>query len=165
MAELTLITTTTFSAAASTSIDNCFTSTYDHYMLTFRAVRDGAGNAGTELFLRAGGGDNLVANKVWIYWDAQSTSFAGNVFTQDNINVGPTDNFPQGVFTSYVFSPAISGTTTKVITKAGDRISGNARMLSLSGYAPSTAAFDGFSLVPTSSTITGQVWVYGFPKS
>lgn len=162
MSNVTLLSTTTFTTSSSVVTDNVFTSTYDHYMIVIKAQMT-SGEVPLNMFLRAGGGPNLT-NKIWQYWDAQATSVTRGSSTNQYITVGVADDLSYGITTVYVFNPAVAGVTTKAIGDSADTAS-QARTLAASGYTTSTGAFDGFSIDPGSSTITGALWVYGFPKT
>lgn len=139
------------SAASSISINNCFTSAYDWYQIRFRlSVASGTPTLGIRL--RASGTDNTSSN----YYDSTPTSTATSA-----IVAGLSTTEGWGVID--VFDPA----------RAVATVLRSAYSIGVTGPAPSqyaashnvSSAFDGFTLTPASSTITGTIRVYGYRNS
>lgn len=162
MSNLTLISTTSFTGSSSVVTDNVFTSTYDHYFILIKA-ENSTTSASLNLYLRSGGGANLT-NKIWQYYDADGSTINKASATTTYLMVGGSTANNPSLTTVYMFNPAVSGKTTKTVSQVADTLNG-VRILSFAGYSTSTGAFDGFSIDPASNTITGTLWVYGFPKS
>jgi hypothetical protein len=156
---LTLITTTSFSAAAAMSVNNCFSSTYTNYLIKFKlAVTTGT----VDIYYkeRSSGTDDSD----FYYWGNTKVTNGGTVtgsgganttaFTICNTN---TDGYGQ----IFVYSPAVATNTYydwKTMDFSPNIVSGGG----LHASTPTTC--DGFSIIPASSTITGTVSVYGYAK-
>jgi hypothetical protein len=156
---LTLITTTSFSAAAAMSVNNCFSATYTNYLIKFKlAVTTGT----VDIYYkeRSSGTDDSD----FYYWGNTKVTNGGTVtgsgganttaFTICNTN---TDGYGQ----IFVYSPAVATNTYydwKTMDFSPNIVSGGG----LHASTPTTC--DGFSIIPASSTITGTVSVYGYAK-
>ena len=155
---LTLITSETFSAVSSVSVDGCFTSAYENY----RIVLQGNGSVGTAsifMRLRASGTDDA------------GTNYQRGVILMTNVS-GPTASFasateagvggigdtvhsadilvtrPQKAAQSTIQAQNVNGTTGFQFV-----LFGNNHTLS--------TAHDGFTIIAGSGTISGLVRVYG----
>lgn len=155
----TKITSSTFSAQTSVSINNCFTSTYVNY----RVLLNFTSSATNSLYLRfrSSGSDN-TANSYTGGWQYQfmsnsgATSAVGGLATylylQDTVtgNIGHASSID-------IFNPQATDRT---------RILNNAVWTSYfsngAGYFDNTTSFDGLTIYPTSGTITGTISIYGY---
>ena len=162
---LTLISTTTMSAVSSQSFNSVFSSTYDNYLVVGAFT---ASNASQNLNarLRVGGSDNTTSNSyVNQIIDGDGGSVTGGRFTNDLFqalgvisNVSSISNAFSGVF----YNPAKAEPTT-ITTSTFACISSAFVRLGYASHNQSTA-YDGFSLIPQSGTITGSVSIYGYAK-
>ena len=156
---LTLITTTSFSAAAAMSVNNVFTSTYTNYLIQFKlAVTTGT----VDIYYkeRSGGVDDsdfyyYASTKVTSGGTVTGTGAANTTaFTICNTN---TDGYGSII----VYSPNVA-TNTYYDWKTMDFSPNTVNGGGLHASTPTTC--DGFSIIPASSTITGTVSVYGYSK-
>jgi hypothetical protein len=162
-AGMVLLNTTSFSAVASQSVNNVFSSTYDNYLIVLECIA--SGGSYVNFRLRVGGVDASGANYDWGFYNVTDggTPFAlaGSGATSANI-LRPSASFRS--MTSFtICNPAIARPTVSSgtlsyndgSTKAVAGIMGNVHSVS--------TAYDGFTLI-NSGTITGQVSVYGQNK-
>jgi hypothetical protein len=156
---LTLITTTSFSAAAAMSVNNCFSATYTNYLIKFKL---GVTTGTVDIFYKERSGG--VDDSDFYYYGATKVTNGGTVtgagaanttaFTICNTS---TDGYGQ----IFVYSPAVATNTYydwKTMDFSPNTVSGGG----LHASTPTTC--DGFSIIPASSTITGTVSVYGYSK-
>ena len=156
---LTLITTETFSAVSSVNINNCFTSSYENYLLTFRLVGS-SGSGDISWRLRASGTDASSGNyNVYGGYDGSSAGATNTTGGTAWFSAGPIGS------TSYagqmtLWRPA-EATATDAIYLAGYTNFG------IFAYAQHTlsTSYDGISLNQASGTITGAISIYGLQES
>lgn len=155
-AGMDLITSQSFSAAASASINNCFTSTYQNY----RVVVSCDHSLGAQLWmrLRASGSDTSSAYSSKMMYSDFTASTVNGDFTINNgtywwVGTGATKR----MVTLDISKPAI-GEATSFAAFGGDSSRGSAG----GGYHATAAAYDGFSIIAGAGTISGDVKVYGY---
>jgi hypothetical protein len=156
---LTLITTTSFSAAAAMSINNCFSSTYTNYLIQFKlAVTTGT----VDIYYkeRSSGTDDSD----FYYWGNTKVTNGGTVTGSGGANTTAftiCNTSTDGYGSIIVYSPNVATNTYydwKTMDFSPNTVSGGG----LHASTPTTC--DGFSIIPASSTITGTVSVYGYSK-
>jgi hypothetical protein len=162
---LVLLNTTSFTAQASVSFNNVFTSTYDNYKIIFHATANIA--TGTlQLRLRSSGTDtsaNYRSERV-IGIDTTLQAYP-NVSGTDDFHIGNVHINGSGttVINLDVYSPAVARTT--LVEGSGGLSEGanpNQQQLNVYGLQTDAPAFDGFTILPSAGTITGTVKVYGY---
>ena len=166
---LTLVSTTSFSAVSSQSFNNVFSSTYTNYkvMMNFHT----SGGATTSFRFRAAGSDLTAANYSggqYIFNNVNNAGSANWSTSQDSTatlilnNYNNTSGVPTGIDMT-VYDPM--STSGRKNYSANVVTSNIYYGLSWGMYYGSTStAFDGFSLIMTSGTMTGSVSVYGMSK-
>lgn len=160
---LDFITSKSFSAVSSTDIDNCFSASYSQYKII--TLVTGSNDQVLGIQLKTGGTIFTTANQRRQYITAESTSLIGGRITNDT-------KLPVGVLTSNVEScglveimnPFQSTPTTLVSAYSFRPIAGIYYEYNTGGI-PGTDAFDGFRLLPTTGTITGEIYIYGYVNS
>jgi hypothetical protein len=155
VAGLTLITSETFSAVSSVSVNGCFTSTYRNYQIVMRV----SGNTtGFRFRLRASGTDNTGATSYFVALTlgggttinaANSNSFwqIGNIAgqsVQNMIIIAPQ----VATNTGFICSTVANGSPALVGTHGGDH--------------DQATSYDGFTIFPDGGNITGNLRVYGY---
>jgi hypothetical protein len=158
---LTFITSASPSGTATVNINNCFSSTYQNYVIYFNLT----GTAGTDILirLRASGTDAttnytnqvLQANGSTVnanrntdpYWSSGATRTSGNTFSMTNI--------------SNPFAAAASS----IYAQAQDPANGGAFVDIRSGSHSTATSYDGISIYVSSGAITGSIRVYGVSNS
>jgi hypothetical protein len=157
---LVFITSTTFSAASTFSINNCFSSAYFNYRILIRSL--GAGGA-TELRyrLRVGGTDNSSANYSSQRLYAQNTSVGGyNEINQTSGFLYTTNSTDISASSTEIFRP-FEAATTHFHTEGKYNDYG---IDLLAGRHLVSTSYDGITIFPQSGTITGEIFIYGYAK-
>lgn len=162
---LTYITSTTFSAAASGSINNCFTSAYANYRIV--ADLTSAGTPNLQWKLRASASDTSTG---YVWSTKGSDSATGAVVGNWSASLSTTYFLASVLATSSygglvidVFGPQLSQTTSA--TWQFVQPGATTYQWQGGGYQSATTQFDGFTLATSASTMTGTVRVYGYSNS
>ena len=153
-----------FSASTAVSVNGCFTSTYDNYLLVFDLTTSGA--ASINITLRLAGTD-AVTNYDSQRLLAQSAtasaaqSLASTAWVGSG-GAGVASATHSGTMT--LFSPALAVATRAQID---NNITPNPMTTSAAYYKGAllhrtTTAYDGFTFTPGTGNITGNVRIYGF---
>ena len=164
------ITSQTFSAAASQSVNSCFTSTYTNYRM-FITLSGVSADANVALFMRAAGTDNSSANNGSSWWgtNALGAALAANSNGATAWGLFDVDSGSNAARYSCVIdiaNPQVTSDTTatwqsQYIVAASSAIAWNAG----GGLNYTGASYDGFTLKMTTGNMTGKVWVYGYSNS
>jgi hypothetical protein len=161
-AGLTLITAETFIGVSGVSINNCFTSDYQNYRFLVRVV--GSTTINYEFRMRAAGSDNTATT-----YNTQTLIGNGSTVTAgrgSNQNIGRlfSGSTAESVASFDVMSPALANATGWLgvcMRAAGSTIELESRV---TGHA-TTSAFDGFSFLANTGTMTGRLYVYGYANA
>jgi hypothetical protein len=163
---LVKITDQSFSAASAVNVNNCFTSTYQNYRIVCDLTNAGANNI-TRMRLRASGSDD--ANNNYVY-----TGYGSLLGSTTISAVGATStsfdevsyNFSGAQDTSIVLDVVRPQTAFRTLilgmTTGQNTANNNLAARPYFGNFTNTTQFDGFSLLASTSTITGTVRVYGY---
>jgi len=166
---LVLLNTTSFSAVASQSVNNIFTTTYDSYkiILDLTAV---SGDLVLYMRLRASGTDASGINYSLGYnyrsRAGASSGYNNNDATFWGILQGSNGELSHNYLASIdMTSPALAqrtlfGANGYVAQGTDDVMYG----FSGGGMHAVESAYDGFSLITSTGTVTGRVSVYGYNK-
>jgi hypothetical protein len=161
---LTLINATSFSAVASQSINNVFTSTYQNYEIRLNVTAKST-LGGINLRYRASGADNTTTN----YNKAADSVRTNNTVVGDG-STGQTSISNFGVSNAdsvsvlaHVFNPQAAFNTTALHQFFGNDATSQFVYHGGSIFNGSDV-FDGFTIFPATGTITGTVYVYGLAK-
>jgi hypothetical protein len=149
---------TSFTAASTASINNVFSATYKNYK-AFIQTTLGTSGANGNLRFRTSGTDNSTSN-----YNTQSTNIFGTsqTITQplsvSSFYFGDFD--AQGSSTELTFFNPFA--TAKTYYQGHGMYKASQPEINLrSGGFNATTSFDGFTIYPTTSTITGTITVYG----
>ena len=155
-----------FSAATTVNVNNCFSSTYDTYLVSFYTTS--AGNTGT-LKMRVGGVDSSTQ-----YYDSKLTTSGttGTTVTgslQSNVTTGfkVTPTAVQSVYNVnlIITNPALASTTFySGLPVYGNDSSPSTNLDVSAGKHNVSTAYDGFTLTFAGST-TGNYRVYGLKSA
>jgi hypothetical protein len=153
---------TSFSAVASVSYDNVFTSTYENYLIVGYAT--GTSPALT-MRMRASGTDNSSSNYVFVRANIQETTgswgFTVSNGAQTSWSLGTTNSMQ---FSLTMFAPqATRATAFEGTTNLGTG-TGNYPLQVNGGSLTVTTSYDGFTLLG-SANITGRIDIYGMSNS
>lgn len=160
---LVLIATSSFSAASSVSVNNCFSSTYDNYFVTIDAAVASAVGIYGRLRMRTAGVDAAAASS----YVTQETSFYGTTLaaarsSEDNSRFLNFDDDYETSAQITFFGPA-RPQPTKVLSSAFYGYLSASASQAWVVHTPAVS-YDGFTFYPSSSTITGSLSVYGYRK-
>jgi hypothetical protein len=149
----------TFTAATSVSVNGCFTATYSNYRIVMSAV-SAAGAIDVNMRLRAAGTDaSGAATYSRQYLTAfNTTATAGTAAT--TFWHPFYANTVAGFAAVELENPA-TAVTTRFTAFGGAEVG----VLITSGYHTAATAYDGFTLYPGSSSITGTLHIYGYRNS
>jgi len=155
----------TFSSCATLSLNGVFSADYDNYMIVARGT--GSSTVGVTARLRASGSDASGSNYTYQYLYATSTSVTGartTSATSFDICAAWGSGSTQSGDTIYFFGPYLSQPTAmRSVDISGDTTNG-ARLFDVATTHSLSTSYDGFSLIPTSASISGRVGVYGMRK-
>lgn len=168
-AGLDLIVASTFSASAAVNINNCFSSMYSNYRvdLALSAVSGANPDIGTRL--RSAGSDNSTASsykRQYIY-NNTATTVSTNTTSGTQWDLGSTDTTTP----AYTFwSLDICGPYLLVPTSAFGRFSWTdssavTKVMTCGLAHNQSSSYDGISLFPSTGTISGTIYVYGYRKA
>ena len=149
----------TFSAVSSLSLNGVFSADYDNYMIVLRG--NGAGSF-NQIRLRASGSDATGSDYVNQSLSASSSTVAAGRSTLTLFRFGVFAGTQRGGVTGFFYGPYLTQPTAiRAVTirdTSSAQIEDNAATHSLS------TSYDGFTLFPAVSNISGRIAVYGMRK-
>jgi|688.fasta_scaffold162947_6 hypothetical protein len=156
---LTKITSATFSGAATFVVNSCFSNTYRYYLIVGRIVASAVGN--TTFKYRKAGTDLSTS----YYYGGNRSDWSTNAVTASTgsnvsgINLGSFDSYNCGfiINTSNPYSGTVNPSISYQTPNTGQSYSTVG-----SGLRLATDTHDGFSIIPASGTLTGEVFIYGY---
>lgn len=158
---LTFIKGGTFTSTNTTSIDNCFNSTYENYRIIIKVVGASPVNGQLRYRLRVGGADASGSNYNSQRLYAQSSSVGGSAETAQTSGILGPENTSYSFLSTDIYRPFLAASTGYSTVASYNQ----AYIDNFSGAQTSATSYDGITLFPDSGTITGEVWVYGYAKS
>ena len=159
---LTLINTTTMSAVASQSVNDVFSATYDTYLIHL-GLTGSTTNLDVSMRLRIAGADNSSGNYQRSLINQDSTTFTGQRLTTQTqwAGVANVESGTKSYAQLSIFDPFLAQ-TTGLITDVIQIPNGNISQRRAMYGTTVTTSYTGFTIFPTSGTITGTVSVYGY---
>lgn len=157
---------TAFSAVASVTVDNVFTSTYTNYRIIVQYTN--TTNSTVRMVLRASGTSETGSNYNSAYL-FQSAATAGG-FTDNSVTSWRLGTESNGTFNSYsiaeIYAPQLATPTVADINN-GVNISAYTTNRIYKGQLNHTlsTAYDGFEIKVGSGNMTGTYSVYGYAKA
>jgi hypothetical protein len=152
--------TVTFSGASSVSLNNVFSSTYDHYRVVLYTV---GSDVNFRFRLRNDNSDNSTSN---YWWSGYYIPYGAAPTVTATSGGGATTSFlfsgvssASGGYVFDIFNPKSSSLQTTVNLNAAESYNSNRSM-----QFRANTSFDGYSFYPDSGTITGTVSVYGYTQ-
>jgi hypothetical protein len=158
---LTFITSSAFSAVASVSVNSCFTSAYDNYRVVVNVVS--SANVDLQMRMRVAAADHSAAGYYYAHYGIRTDTAAAVNKNGNNANQWVLSTPWTGYYNHVamdVLSPALTRATGFTLSSSG--VSTADATWSGGGILNTSTAYDGFSLFPSSGTITGTVRVYGY---
>jgi hypothetical protein len=153
-----------FSASTAISVNGCFTSAYDNYLLAWDVISASAAGW-TQVRLRLSGTDAATAYlsaTVFSSFNTDTGGFIGTSFGTTYAVLGYSDTTGSAAAVN-VFAPAIARKTIFLGGSPNIPSNGNARFAQ--AVHTTATAYDGFSVIPQSGNITGNLRVYGLRNS
>lgn len=155
-----LIQTTTFSAVASISLNNVFTSTYENYEIYINSFPTSTADT-TTFRLRASGTDATTNYESGRLGFNGSVVFSGlNVTGTDDWYIGYDGSATNACAKMTIFRPQLAEPTKFYSTG----VTGSMTFQSTGGTNSNSTSYDGFTLLILTGTFTGNVSVYGLAK-
>ena len=152
---LALINTTTVTAQSTVSFNNVFSATYDNYLIL--ATYTVGADTDMNFRLRVGGADASAANYITIINDNNGANSAARLTGQTSTRIGPARNGVVMRSRADIFSPSLAVSTTLMARTVSVPVDNQ-----IGGSQDAATAYDGFTLYPGSSTITGTIRIYGY---
>jgi hypothetical protein len=155
---LTKITDVSFSAAATVSVNNCFSATYKNYRMI--SDIDPTNNVAIEMRLRAGGTDLNSANYNWARpgWLYSNSSSGAGAASQTLWQFNTTSVSTLRAVSSLDFhNPFEASSTGFTSIFASETVTG-----AYAGMFYNATSADGFTIIVSGGTITGTLRVYGY---
>lgn len=154
---LTLITTSSPSGTATVNIDNCFSSTYQNYIIYTNV----SGTAGTDLkFQLRASGTSATTNYTTQALQANGTTVSGSRATVDPNWIGGATRTSGRTFNILNVSNPFAAAETSYYSQTQDPAS-NALIDIRSGNNTNATSYDGISIYVSSGNMTGSIRVYG----
>jgi hypothetical protein len=163
---LTLITTATVSAAASLSVNNCFTSAYENYLIHMGQVTASTSDDFLNLRLRASSADNTTSNYNWarLIGSSAAAATASGSRATNLFQIHTVSSSSPSPVVIQVTSPQLAANTGFLSSSNYDNGT-NMYTFAHGGIFKATTQFDGFSIFPTTGTITATARIYGYSNS
>jgi hypothetical protein len=158
-AGLTLITSESFSAVSSVSINNCFTSTYDNYKIVISGVHSAASGA-IKFRYRSSGSDDAGNNYFWQLVGGNNTTAVAA--RQSSVSSGEIGYLAQRDIIEVILTSPSAVQLKIMVSQTSLNETLGLQILHYANAYSQTTSRDGFSIFPNTGTITGNVRVYGF---
>lgn len=157
-AGLDFITSSTFSAASSVSVDGCFTASYENYKILLNL--DSASVTSSATFRLRGSGADAATNYNVFGWIATSGALSNNSGTGNTFIATATTTTTDGSYSVMeIGRPALAVQTHVYVQQYNSNTP--AAVVGIGAHTVTTA-YDGFSLIASAGNITGRVRVYGY---
>lgn len=147
----------TFSGASSISMNNCFTSTYKHYVIMYDSS---AGNSNTYFRLRQSGTDDTASTYEYGVFSIFSQPGSGVNQYSGNTNIAEL-NQTYGPTQITMYNPQLAVSTRWHFNAAVNYSTGGAGAQLGGGIKKDTKQYDGFTLY-CGAAMTGTMAVYGY---
>ena len=151
-----------FSAAASVTVSDCFTTDYRAYEIVFEQLFASA-NQGVRANLRGSGTTDTSSNYVTQSFYANDTVLTGTRSAATTFwgDFGLASTINSGASFTRIINPAATARTT-YLTTALYRGGSNAQVWVTAGDLATSTAYDSLVLTPATGTISGRITVYGW---
>ena len=159
---LVLISTSTFSAVSSVSLDNVFSAAYENYKILVSMT--GTTSQQANIRFRVGGVDASGANYNYGRVAVVASAIAGSTSTsQSEGGVGNFANAERSFITMDVFNPFLA-VNTQYASSSNQRQQSNFAVYNYSGSHNVDTSYTGFTLSAATGNITGTIKVYGYKQ-
>ncbi len=160
-AGMVLLNTTSFSAVASQTVSNIFTSAYRNYFLTWESTSPASQYPNWRL--STGGTPNSTTDYQIQRFESSGTGNQSQRTSASTVFSLTSNNTTAFAATIYLFAPQVAEKTfviSHTIQNNDGTFTSPISMFS-TGIFNATTQFDGIQLLPNTSTITGTLKVYG----
>ena len=161
-AGMVLLNTTSFSGVSTQSVNSVFSATYTNYRLMFN-FRVATGEAEARFRLRASGTDDTGGNYIFSLQGlgANGTAYNSNGVGTTYINLSRAGGNGLGLTVVDIANPFVAQRTTTVASASAD---GSTTLFkdNSAGLVTTTTLYDGFTIFPSASTLSGRVETYGY---
>ena len=160
---LNLITTNSFASSSAVNVDSCFTSTYTNYKI----IVDVTGSSGSNIMLfrlRSGGSTDTATTYNYYSYDVVVGGVGNSSAANQNNMFGFPTNSRLASVSFDLLNPQIAE-YTKALPHAMYDDGSSPGMRIFSATKNNTTQYDGFALVATSGSFSGNYWVYGYQKA
>jgi hypothetical protein len=166
---LTLITAQTFTTASSINVNNCFSSTYQNYVVQI-VVSNTSAASDAFMRLRASGTDASGNDYKWAALFNHSVTSTASGAASNSASAWSDyfigyDSSGKVALTATVFRPYEAASTFITSQAVSSPLNAYMYNYARSGVHSLTNAYDGFSLTVNSGTITGNLRVYGLANA
>jgi hypothetical protein len=158
---LTFIAGGSFTASSAVNVNSCFSATYLNYKIIVQGSHSSASAVAINMRMRVSGADNTTSNYFYSYNTVDASS------TEVNVGAGSQTLFIAGLWGdgSGMLDMTITNPNTAARFNFVSLFASAGSTFGLTGRNAGTfnaaTAFDGFSLIPASGTMTGTYKVYG----
>ena len=163
---LVFITSTSFTTQASVSIDNCFSATYTHYIVK-RNLLGSVADQDLAVRLRVSSTDASGADYRYQRLYADSTTVGGSRATAQtsvSLALGYSEATTFGYAELWISNPFETVRTTMWSDHSYDQDNSNTLYSRVAAH-DLTTSYTGFTVIPSSGTITGSISVWGLVKA
>ena len=161
-AGMVLLNTTSFSGVSSQSINDVFSTTYDNYKIVLNAIGSTAINIA--LRFRVSGSDVSTSTyQINFLFVSDTTVSTGRQLTNTSLALGDCGSSDRLALTADIHNPFLSVPTGVATYGVGNYPGANNLSIKSASQSGSTS-FTGFTLLPNTGNITGNVSVYGYNK-
>ncbi len=164
---LTLIAKSSASGAASHTVSNCFTSTYEKYRVVYQFSSFGAANNDLTLQLTVAGTPTTSGYSCQrMMVNGSSTGFSSNPYGTDEWDfIYGGSSYPASTFGAIEFGdPQKASVST--YTQNGTARSGSTTFFFINGgMLDNSTQYDGFKVVGTGGNFSADFYIYGYQKS
>jgi hypothetical protein len=158
-AGMVLLNTTSFSAVSSQSVNDVFSTTYDNYLLLLRTT---ASSDNINIRMRVSATDDTSANYSNLGLRITTTVDRIASYAQTSYRIGEASKGKSAI-QAVIYGPFLAALTqfNGLITNGFESPMENGFQMGAHNVATS---YTGFTLIPASGTMTGNVSVYGYSK-
>ena len=148
-----------FTSASAISLNDVFSTTYENYFLLIRTT---ASSDNIKIRLRVGGSDDSTANYHNLGLRITTTVDRVASYAQTSYRIGEAST-GKGAIQAVIYGPFLTALTqfNGLITNGFQNAMENGFQCGTHNVATS---YTGFTLIPESGTMTGNVSVYGYKK-
>lgn len=156
------VATGTATTASTLSVNSCFTSDYENYLVTWNGLSSG-NDVGFNFRFRASGTDattdyRRVASQMY---PGIGNPAVGGSNTATEISLGTISSTNRSASSYFVMAPQVAQRSIVHGQMTHVQSGGTIDAYTIHGFLNNTTSYDGFTIYPASGTITGTVCVYG----